>query len=196
MHPTVTWSNFALKNSLPTSGGSYTRLTNDQVIQLVQTNWHSAVPGAGEFDLNRKILVPVPSYGFFCQPRIPLQVGMPLQAEAKVRQDGEDPFVEVYILEGHARALGFEEIPAKHVNIVCYSAAALEENDGHRSSDADWEIVTILATLGDEHMLPLTMARNYLALPGGTFGNYSAKEFADAIYFHSCNKGVRVALES
>jgi hypothetical protein len=89
------------------------------------------------------------------------------------------------------------EVPAKRVDVVCYSAEALLENNGTRTHlDCNWEIVCLLASTGEkEPMLPLAMARNYLEMPGGTKGEYTAKEFAEAIYYWSSKRGVKVRLE-
>lgn len=190
----LAWSDFAQKYSRPGTGNSYTALTDQEVVELVLANWDKRTPGAGESGLDRKVLVPVPSEGFFCPPRAKLVLGMPVQAEIVARQEGEDPYIQTYVLQADAeRHNAVITQAAGTVKIVCYSAAALEENDGHRSSDAEWEIVTILATSQDqdEPMVPLAMARNYLQKPGGTFGDYSAKEFAEAVWFHA-QQGIRI----
>lgn len=214
--PTIGWSDYAQKHARPGTGNSYTVLTDQELVETVQLHWDSRKPGAGETGIDRKVLVPVsriinpnireqePPFdtpAFYCPPRMPLQAGMPIQARAKQRQEGEDPYLETFISTKDAVALGFEPTPAKRVNIVCYSADALEENNGHRTTNCDWEIVTIIAVPttvdedpGEEPMLPLAMARNFLEKPGGTKGVYSAREFAEAIYHHS-QKGIRVADE-
>ena len=74
---------------------------------------------------------------------------------------------------------------------MLYSAAALTENEGKRSGDFDWEIVAIIASpVETEPMNPLTMARNFLEKPGGTFCEYTAREFAEAVYYWSCRAGL------
>ena len=66
------------------------------------------------------------------------------------------------------------------------SADTLLENDGERSGDYDWEIVSIQAApVAGEPMKPVTMARNFLARPGGTPCEYSARDFALAIEYWS-----------
>jgi hypothetical protein len=40
-------------------------------------------------------------------------------------------------------------------------------------------------------MHPLAMARNQLEKPGGTKGEYTAQQYAEAIWFHS-QKGIRI----
>lgn len=190
----IAWSKFALEHSKIGSGNSYTTLLPETVIALVRTNWPLRRPGAGEKDTNRKVLVPVPPAGFFCSPRAPLVVGMPIKARVVQRQEGEDPYIETYMDQEDADRLGIPAVPAKRCDIVCYSAEALLENDGERSSDAPWEIVTILAypTDTEEPMPVLTMARNFLRKPGGTFSDYTAQEFAEAIYNQHTTRMVRI----
>lgn len=195
MKPTLGWSDFASKHSRPGTGNSYTVLDDEVVLSLVLENWDKAVPGTGETTIDRKILVPVPAAGFFCPPQAKLVMGMPVNAEIVQRQEGEDPYVQTYVTRPVAEAFGaLIDVPAKSVDIVCYSAEALEENNGHRSTDCDWEIVTILCREGSERepMLPLAMARNMLEKTGGTMGNYTAREFAEAIWHHATQKGLRV----
>lgn len=192
---TLGWSNFGLKNNARNSGNSYSNLSPEKIIERVLDNWNKATPGQGETTLERKILVPVEAEGFFCPPRALLVPGMDVKAEVKLRQQGEDPTIETYVTEEEARRHNaLVEIPAKRVDVVCYSAEALLENNGERSTDCDWEIVCLLASQEKEPMLPVAMARNYLEKPGGTKGEYSAKEFAEAIYYWSSQRGIKVRL--
>jgi hypothetical protein len=197
MIPSIGMSDFHKSFSRKDCGNSYTTLPDQALIDLVKANWSNRIPGAGELNIDRKVLVNVcvtkmsPPM-FFCPPRVPLQVGMPVKAEIVVRQAGEDPYLQTYISFEDAEKWGFEEVTAQRVDVVCYSADALQENGGERSTDCDWEIVTILCTSGSvEPMEPLTMARNMLEMPGGTSGTYTALEFANAIYFHR-GRGLRV----
>jgi len=199
MPVTLGWSDFGLKNNARNSGNSYSNLSPLQIAELVLANWNGAIPGQGETTLNRKILVPVPAEGFFCPPRANLVEGMAIKTEVKVRQAGEDPYTETYVEEAEARRCNaLVEVPAKRVDVVCYSAEALLENNGTRTHlDCNWEIVCLLASTGEkEPMLPLAMARNYLEMPGGTKGEYTAKEFAEAIYYWSSKRGIKVRLDS
>lgn len=190
--PTIGWSEFARKNSAAGTGNSYSSLTEEQIVMLVKANWGERTPGAGEDNLNRKVLVPVPSFGFLCPPRAKLVPGLPIKAEVFVRQEGEDPYVQTYVTTEDAIKFGaLIETPAKVVEIVCYSAEALLENGGTRSTHCDWEIITLLCGLRREPMTPLTMARNFLEKTGGTKGIYTAREFANAIWYWS-QQGVRV----
>jgi hypothetical protein len=197
MIPSIGISDFHRSFSRKECGNSYTTLTDEELISLVKNNWNERIPGVGESTTDRKVLVNVctmelsPSV-FFCPPRVPLKVGMPVKTEIVARQAGEDPYLQSHITFEDAKNWGFEEIPAKRVDVVCYSADALQENAGERSTNCDWEIVTILCTSGlVEPMEPLTMARNMLEMPGGTSGTYTAMEFASAIYFHR-GRGIRV----
>jgi hypothetical protein len=180
-------------------GNSYTTLPPLSLMNLIATHWDERTPGHGETGLDRKVLVPVPATDnngrvvFFCPPRVKLVLGMPLRAHVVVRQAGEDPYIETFITPEDAANYDFLEQPATHVNIVCYSAAALEENNGKRTSRCEWEIVTVLCSeQGVERMTPLTMARNFLEKTGGTKGVYTAHEFAEAIWEASISRGVKV----
>lgn len=201
---TVGWSDFALKRHKKGNGYSYSNLNyggkpiKDEVCSLVLAHWKDAVPGDGETDLSRKVLVPVPAQDFFCPDRasvVGVDPRMPINAHLTTRQDGEDPFVETWVWEDDALTCSALLItPAVRVKIVCYSADALLENDGERTTPCSWEIVSLNCDDGKESppMPPLTMARNMLEKPGGTKSEYTAQEFADAVYWHSTQKTLRV----
>jgi hypothetical protein len=192
---TLGWSNFAREHSRRGTGHSYSRLSEERVVELALDNWASRKPGDGEMTLERKVLVRVPPDGFYCPPRARPVEGMPVQAEIVTRQEEEDPYVEVFVSEMVAREHdALVERPARTVDIVCYSADALTENDGERSTDCDWEIVTILCTDEEEQepMTPLTMARNFLEKAGGTKSVYTARELAESIWHHATQRGISV----
>lgn len=197
--PTIGWSVFAKKNARAEAGNSYTTLEDHVVEQLVKDCWDNAAPGHGETDLTRKVVVPVPTpvvkKNFFLPPRAKLVKGMPIFAEVFQRQEHEEPFVETFTTPEVAGAFNALMItPADYADIVCYSAEALEENGEKRSTDRDWEIVTILCRLDPkrEPMKPLAMARNFLEKEGGTKSEYTALEFAEAIWHKSTQSGIRV----
>jgi len=186
----IGWSQFALDSSVKKEGNSYTILSQQDVIDLCIQNWDTIEPGDGESGVTRKVLVTVPPEGFFLPPRIDLQEGLPVHTEVVKRQAGEDLYLQNFVLPEDAEKFGYKEKPASRVKIVLYSAEALLENDGKRSTDCDWEIVCILCfDSEDEPMAPLTMARNFLEKAGGTKSVYSAQQFAESIYFYS-TKGV------
>lgn len=92
------------------------------------------------------------------------------------RRIGEDSFIRV-----SAKA---NKQPAKYASIVLYRHDVLEENN-ERQTDAEWEVVAIKARVTEEPepMDPMTMARNFLHLKGGTQGTFSAEDFAKSIVY-------------
>lgn len=167
-------------------GRSYTTLSPEALITLVKDNWNFAIPGNGEKDLTRKILIPIPEclHEHFHCPTIKLKKGMKLKSKVSQRQKGEDLYVSTFLKKGLFDS--YEPESPKSVKIVCYSKEALLENNGERSTNSEWEIVSIICSAEEnEPMYPLTLARNYLEKPGGTYGDYSAKEFAESIYYWS-----------
>lgn len=176
--PTLAWSDFARGRHTP--GGKHTWFDgpHDELLDLVRAHWPRRRPGAGRHDLDTVVIVPVPPDRFHATT-VAVTDATPLIASVERRQRHEEPYIRVT-----ARA---EPAPPRHAGVVLYSAAALEQNDGARSSDADWEVVCLLAgDLADEPMDPVTMARNFLQKPGGTFAPYTARQFAEAIWYWSC----------
>lgn len=195
MTVSLCWSNFALGYSKESAGNSYTTLSNEEVIKLALENWDKAMPGTGESDLSRKIIIPVPSDNFFCPLRADLIKGLPIHAEVVTRQNGEDPYIENYVLKSDAESFNaIQDNSTGFACIVCYHYTALLENNGSRSGDTDWEIVTILCEKekGKLFIPPLTMARNYLEKVGGTYTKYTANEFAESIWFYSIKNGIKI----
>ena len=181
MRPSVGWSRFASERYRPGLGRSYFRGDDLELVDLIAAHWGERRPGAGRPDLSRVIVVPLPPEKFVSAV-ISVTGETPLHARFAGRREGETGFIEV-------RADAAPE-PAGHASAVLYSAATLLENGGERSGDCDWEIVAIQASpVADEPMNPVTMARNFLAEPGGTPCDYSAREFAEAILYWSrhCN---------
>ena len=190
--PTLGWSDFANGWSRKGTGHSYSSLSDADVVRLTLHNWEHREPGDGETTIDRKIVVPIrnldinfPDDGepWFYGASALLHEDMLLSSEVTRRQEGEDLHIKT-----HADTEIGTAVPeaCNFVKIVCYSAAALLENGGKRTTDAAWEIVCILASPVEEvPMHPLTMARNMLELPGGTKSEYTAEEFAKAIYYWS-----------
>lgn len=182
--PTLGWSAFAAGRHLP--GGIHTWFagTPDELLDRVRAAWPQRRPGAGRADLAQVVVVPVEPAGFV-PGTVRVGPATPLHAVYDRRQPGEDGFVRV-TAEG-------EREPARHASVVLYAAATLLENGGTRSTDADWEVVCLLAgPTATEPMDPLTMARNMLQKPGGTDGAYSAAEFAEAIWYWAARAAAHV----
>lgn len=186
-------SDFYKASHPPQAGRTYTPLTDYELVALTLAHWNEAEPGTGEKDLSRKILVPVPvSQGgrqiFFTGTAV-LDRVVPLQARVAKRpgQPEEDYHVVSYVRPWDAAKYGLAMEEVKSCRVVCYSAAALEENGGRRSTDCDWEVVTILANATGEvePMRVLTMARNQTGAVGGTKGEYTAQQYAEAVMYWS-----------
>lgn len=169
------WSDFARDRYVP--GGAHTWFagSHEELLDRVRTGWPGRRPGQGRDDLEQVVVVPVDPSAFVSST---VEVGpdTPLTAEVVRRQPHEDPYIRV-TAAGPREAVRF-------AGVVLYSAATLEENDGHRSGDFDWEVVALVASpVEREPMDPLTMARNMLARPGGTPCTYTAAEFAEAVWY-------------
>ena len=78
------------------------------------------------------------------------------------------------------------KVPCIYVDIVLYRNDVLAENN-ENSTNCQWEIISINGRIeyGEEPMNPLTMARNFLKLKGGTKGDFTAEDFAKSIIYWS-----------
>lgn len=141
------------------------------LIALVEENFSRAKQGYKEGVL----LVPVPPEDFLSST-IPVTSETELRAVFQARRDTEAKYLSV-------RAKG-AKAPAKFVFIILYSKEVLGAD---ATTGADWEIISINAreTEEEEPMDPMTMARNFLELPGGTKGDFTAEQFAKSIVYWS-----------
>lgn len=152
-------------------------------------NWK---PGVGAVDGDVRI-VALPPEGFFTGiVRITEENRRLLELVYNPRRRGEEPFPALILR-------GIDPSPAATVGIVIYRADVLAR-DGGRSSDAEWEIVAILADPelpegGEVPMYPATMARNATHLQGGTLREYSAEQWLEATLFWQRHARVVPALE-
>lgn len=171
------WSNFARDRYLESSGHSWFSGSEEELLELVRLNWENRKPGFGRTDLEAVVVVPVDPAGFNGSTVL-VDKNTPLQAEVVRRQENEDNYITVFA--------DAESEPVKFASVILYSAETLLENGGERSSDADWEVVCIIASsVENEPMDPITMSRNFLNKSGGTFCEYTAQQFAEAIWFWS-----------
>ncbi len=169
------WSDFAATRHVP--GGKHTWYdgTAEELLELARAGWAGRRPGAGRDGLEKVVIVPVDPVGFVSST-VQVDESTVLHAVFDRRQSHEEGFVRV-TAEGQR-----EE--ALHASVVMYSADTLLENDGSRSGDFDWEVVCLIAgPAAVEPMDPLTMARNMLEKPGGTYCKYSASELAESIWY-------------
>ncbi len=177
MSPRIGWSRFATERYVPGQGRSYYRGGPADLIAMVEAHWTARLSGAGRTDLTQVVVVPIPPTDFVGAV-VAVDDETELGARFTCRREGEKGFIEV---RAEAAAT-----PVHFASVVLYSAATLLENGGERSGDFDWEIVALQASsIEDEPMNPVTMARNFLAEPGGTPCDYSAREFAEAILYWS-----------
>ncbi|NQT49464.1 DUF3228 family protein [Candidatus Kuenenbacteria bacterium] len=172
MKETITCNNLIRRQSADSCFSHYEE--EKLLVDLVKENFHLAKPG----NRDGVVLVPVPPEGFFTgivDVTRDTKLGVLFQARSK----DEDPYIKVL-------AMSRNKLPAKAVEIVLYHRDVLAENN-ENSSIADWEIVSInaRATEEPEPQNPVSMARNFLDLPGGTKTEYTAEEFARAIIYWS-----------
>lgn len=164
-------NNFA-KRQTRESRFSYYAGTTEELINLVEENFNKAKAGYKDGIL----MVPVPAEGFYsavCK----IEEDSVLESRVEARRAGEEPVIVTVVKNG-------KKLPAKEVNIVLYRHDVLGTD---ATSDAEWEIISINASLveGGEPMTPAAMARNMLCKTGGTEANYTAEQFAEAVWFWS-----------
>lgn len=175
--PRIGWSDFALERYKPGTSHAYFEGSNEDLLELVRAHWEARTPGAGRDDLDQVVIVPLPPKDFVCGSVL-VDESTKLSANLTRRRPHEDPYLEV-TARGPREAANF-------AGVVLYSADTLLENDGARSGDFNWEIVCVLATpVRDEPIDPLTMARNLLQKPGGTYCAYTAEQFAESVWYWS-----------
>lgn len=115
------------------------------------------------------------------------------QAHITVRAIGEKlpaEFVELVlyrrdVLEPHERSAPLGTYSSPEIRPIDMSP--LEYSGRYVEEFAEWELISINArpTIAEEPMHPLAMARNFLGKTGGTQAEYTAKEFAEAIWYWS-----------
>ena len=144
----------------------------EELEALVKKHRDDFEPGIGSVD-NDVILVNVPPANFYTSiTKITDENRHLVVTKSKARRIGEKPVT--------TRSLSGKKGPAKFVKVVCYRADVLAR-DNDRDTNAEWEIIAVLGQL-DEHtpMAPETMKRNNNHDVGGTYREYSEKEWADA----------------
>jgi hypothetical protein len=161
----------------PSTGLSYYGGSELSLVELINNSIDDEDPKPGYRD--GVVLVRVPAEGFF-SGLVQLEPGDDLVAEFKSRRPGEDAFVNVRALK--------DPQPAGHVEVVLYSHAVLaEDNEASDDDPESWEVISVNAQpkAGDVPMDPMTMARNFLGLAGGTKAAFTPEQFAQSILFWS-----------
>lgn len=162
--------------------GSWREL--EALVEKHKDNWE---PGTGSVN-GDVILVNVPAEGFHTSiVEIDSSNRSKVYTEQYVRNPGEKPVTMRYI-EGEMR-------PAKFVQVVCYRADVLAK-DNDRSNNAEWKIIAVNAQLDKiTPMHPATMLRNANHDEGGTYREYSDKEWLDAYDYWATHAYVKVKSE-
>lgn len=140
---------------------------------LVEENFANSEPGTGSVD-GDVLLINVPVDRFMSSVvEITDENRDQVEIESKARREGEVPVSRNVIRT-------MNKVPAKFVQIVVYRADVLAQ-DSDRTSDAEWEMVAILAKVDEvEPMHPNTMRRNTNRDKGGTFREYTDEQWSEA----------------
>ena len=165
----LAFSNF-YKNSIQKPQGLDKSYPGDALLDAVLANWDKASRGYRE----GVILVPI-EVRSICSSVVPIKPDMEFLTSYVSRVPGETPRKKTVAL--------VDKLPlAGSVFVVVYRADVLEE-DNDRSSNADWEIVTVLANPGEEDipMNPGTLMANHFHIDGGTSTKMSPEEFEVAL---------------
>jgi len=145
----------------------------DDLVELVTTHFDNQEKGYRD----GVVLVNLPPGGFKAGV-IRVYPSTDIRTEVKPRREGEAPYI-------HVTAVG-SKADAASVQIVLYHKDVLAEGK-ENSTDAEWEIISVNASASPdpEPMDPMTMARNFLEMVGGTKGEFSAEDFAKSIVYWS-----------
>ena len=177
-----------VKRQTPQSRYNHFNGSWEALVMLVESQWeHRQVSPHNSGVL--LVPMPAPAWPNFWSSIVPLSPGSKLRAEYSPRVAGEDPFIQVEVL-------GEQKVQALRAEIILYSHETLaKDGDAPLTRQADYYIVSInaYATTEMEPMSPMTMARNFLGLKGGTRPEkpYSAEEFAKALIYW--NNHARIA---
>jgi hypothetical protein len=182
----IGWSQFALERHRPGTGFSFFNGTwghhegpvTSELLSLVELYFDKRRPAKGCSDVNAVCEVPIPHPELFFCSTIDISEAKDLFAKVARRQPHEAPYVDVTGTGPTTKC--------KYASVILYSAEELLKNGGTRSTDCDFEIVCIIASdCENEPMHPLAMARNQLAMAGGTPREYTSKEWAESVWYWS-----------
>lgn len=170
--PTIAASQFAINRHTADSILSHFEGSWDELVEMVSSCWGQQKPGYRD----GVVLVPVPA-DRFKSTIVFLREGDRLEGEFRARQRGEKPRRTTWVVRD-----GEGKQDAVAVDIVLYRADVLEE-DGDRSSDAEWEIISVNARISEEDapMDPGTLMANHFKASGGTATNMTPEEFEAAL---------------
>lgn len=182
MRKLIGLSNF-VKRQTKESNYSYYSGTSEELLNLVEHAYHNHDIECGYRD--GVVLVNVPEDNFY-SALVPLTPESQLVTRMVKRQPNELAMPQTNVINA-------EKAEAKHVQIVLYRADVLQE-DNDRSTDAEWEIISINASPYTDNIKiplhPITMMRNELHLVGGTKATYTKEEYIEATKFWSQHANV------
>ena len=170
-------SDFAVgRHFTPGQPYSFCEISCAELLKRVKWNMDRAKQGYRDGVL----LVPIEPEGIFSSTvRVTDENRHLLRTVFEARRDGEEPYRKTVI--------DAPKSPAKFVDVVLYRNDVLAEGKENSDLTADWEVISVNARLTEEQepMTPMTMARNFLVLAGGTKGDYTSEQFAKSIVFWS-----------
>jgi hypothetical protein len=154
----------------------------DELLEQAETHWEKGTVSPS----NQGVwIVPLPDEDAprFFSSHIVVDETTPLHAFFAPRATGEAPYVQVVSPSGQKQ-------PAQRVELIFYSHEILAvDGDAPEPQTAEYYLVSINAYPSNEPepMSPMTMARNFLHLTGGTQPSnpYTAEEFAKSIVYWS-----------
>ena len=117
------------------------------------------------------------SHHFIC-PFVKIDETTDLKAVRVRRRPEEEPYIQMRALNGTLLKTG-------SVDIILYHHDVLSETN-EQTSNEDWELISFHAIpdgIEKMPMVPVTMMRNQLQLPGGTKAFYESEKWAEAVKF-------------
>lgn len=142
--------------------------SNEELLTLAHTNWDNWEPGTGAVNGDVR-LINVPPQGFYTSILAITDTNRHMIREhTEARMEGETPVTH--------KVIDLPKKPAEHAQLIAYKAELLEED---RSSDTEWEVIAVLAWVGNEAppMDIREMERNASGETGGTDRMYSEEEW-------------------
>jgi hypothetical protein len=163
--PTIAINPF-VRRQTPASRFSHFDGSEEELLRRVHEHFYDAAPGYRD----GVVLVPVEPDGFWSST-VKLEPGDRLVGAFESRAPGEEPRKETYVA-------GRSKQPAVAVDVVLYRGDVLRLNN-EESSDADWEVIALVARLSTEPepMNPSTLMANHFEISGGTPTLLSDSEF-------------------
>lgn len=147
-----------------------TTLTDEELHNLAATHWDDYTPGTGSVGDDVR-LINVPAKGFYHSIAAIDDTNRDKVYElTEPRRDGEAPVTHLVI--------DAPKLPADHAQLIAYRWDVLDQ-DGSRTSEAEWEIIAILAWEGEvaPPMDIREMERNAANAEGGTYREYTPEEW-------------------